>query len=81
MRLTFNTQSAAQARANSIHADMVATNAEYAAQAVCWAIPFQDLDEAGNPIDTLWYINVGDRCRAVLTVAEISTIPEWATPE
>lgn len=81
MRLTFNTQVAAQARADSIHTDMMAADAEYAAQARRWAIPFQDLDESSNPVDTLWHVAVSDRCRAVLTAAEVSTIPEWIQVE
>jgi len=75
MRLTFTTQADAQARADSIHAQMIATDADYAAsaaadQTVRWAIPYQDKDGAANVIGTNWYVTVSDRCRAVLTDAE-----------
>ena len=75
MRLTFSTQADAQARADSIHAQLIATDADYAAsaaadQTVRWAIPYQDKDGAGNVIGTNWYVTVSSRCQQVLTAAE-----------
>jgi acyl-coenzyme A thioesterase PaaI-like protein len=75
MRLTYSTQSDAQTRADSIHAAMIATDADYAASAAAnqtmrWAIPYQDKDDAGNLLSTNWFVTVSDRCQLVLTDAE-----------
>ena len=80
MRLTFSTQADAQARADSIHAQMIATDADYAASAAAdqtlrWAVPYQDYntDAQGNPttpIEPDWYVTVSDRCEQVLTPTE-----------
>lgn len=80
MRLTFSTQADAQARADSIHAQMIATDADYAASAAAdqtlrWAVPYQDYntDAQGNPttpIEPNWYVTVSDRCEQVLTPTE-----------
>ncbi len=92
-RLTFATQALAQTRANSIHGAMrlfkgttdpayqsylMYSTGKYAAETLRWAIPFQDLDAQGVPIGTNWFVTVDDRCRYVLTPAEIATVPEWA---
>ena len=80
MRLTYSTQSDAQTRADSIHAQLQVVDADYAASAAAnqtmrWTIPYQDFntDAQGNPttpIELNWYVTVSDRCRAVLTDAE-----------
>jgi hypothetical protein len=72
MRLTYSTQSTAQAVCDRIHASMIATDADYAQsaeanQTLRWAVPSQDVDDAGNPVGTNWYVGVNDRCRGVLT--------------
>ena len=80
MRLTYSTQSDAQTRADSIHTQMIATDADYAASAAAdqtlrWAVPYQDYntDAQGNPttpIEPNWYVTVSDRCEQVLTPTE-----------
>ena len=74
MKLTYPTQAQAQAVADRIHADLIATSPEYAAsvaagQTVRWAVP----EKAGSS----WAVAVSDRCRSVMTSAEIALIPEW----
>jgi len=80
MRLTFTTQADAQARADSIHQQMIAADADYAKSAAAgltlrWGTPYQDynVDSQGNPttpIEPNWYVTVTPRCQQVLTVAE-----------
>ena len=80
MRLTYSTQSDAQTRADSIHAQLQLVDADYAASAAAdqtmrWAAPYQDYntDAQGNPttpIEPNWYVTVSSRCQPVLTAAE-----------
>ena len=75
MRLEFPTQLAAQAVADRIHASMIARHPSYAAnvaagQTTAWAKPYQDLDEVGQPLNTLWYVNLKTRAMGTLTVDE-----------
>jgi hypothetical protein len=75
MRLTYSTQSDAQTRADSIHAQLQVVDADYAASAAAnqtmrWTIPYQDKDDAGNLLSTNWFVTVSDRCQLVLTDAE-----------
>ena len=63
-RLEFNTQAEAQAKADAIHAWLLANDTAYAASVyagntVKWADAVQDVDESGKPI---WYVPVSSRC-------------------
>jgi len=87
MKISFLDKASAQARADSIHAQMKATNALYKASCELydaggpgtarWDFPKQDLDMEGKPIGTDWKITVDERPRPVLTKAELDSIPEW----
>jgi hypothetical protein len=84
MRLEFSTKAAAQAECDTIHAQMVAIDPGYAAsvakgQITAWAKPYQDLDlSTGLPINSLWYVNTKDRCKAVLTASEKTALKPYA---
>ena len=82
MKLSYLTKAEAQAKADSIHAQMIASDPLYAesvASGQCkrWAIPYQDMDESGKPIDTKWHITVKELARKTLTALEISKVSEW----
>lgn len=67
MKLPQNTKTAAQARADQIHAWMIANSPPYAdsvakGHTLRWAIPFED---AGK-----WAIHTKPRCQGALTQAE-----------
>lgn len=84
MRLEFATQGAAQIKANRFHADMIAENAQYArsvslGHTARWAIPYQDLDAAGVPINTLWWVNVKARVLPTLTAPETAALKPYRT--
>jgi hypothetical protein len=75
MRLEFPTKLDAQTKADAIHTDMIAADGAYASsasggQTTAWAKPYQDLDERGVPINSLWYINCKERIRVVLSAEE-----------
>lgn len=75
MRLYYATQAEAQTKAGAVHAWMVANDAAYAQsveadQTLRWSIPEQDVDEAGNPVDSRWFIVTKPRCQGALTQAE-----------
>ncbi len=78
MRLTFTTKAEAQAVADRIFKDMAGS---LEPGTTAWAIPYQDTDKDGKPIDTLWHVTVDERARPVLTEAEVATIPEWEEKE
>lgn len=83
MRLTYSTKAEAQIRADSIHAALIATDKLYAESVNAghtkqWAIPYQDTDEAGKPINTEWHIVVNNQARGVMTAAEVALFPEWS---
>lgn len=68
MKLYYTTQAEAQAKADSIHAWMVANVVAYAQsveadQTLRWAIPAQDVIG--------WYIHIKERCHGALTAAEL----------
>jgi hypothetical protein len=68
MRLTFPDQKSAQARQDKIFSDI---QGKLEPGTTSWAIPYQDTDKDGKSVDTLWHITVDDRCRTVLTNAEV----------
>ena len=75
MKLNYATKAAAQARADSVHAQLIATDELYAAsvaagQTLRWAIPFEE--PGGN-----WNFHLQNRVRKVLTPTEVSKVPEW----
>ena len=75
MKLGYNTQAEAQARADAVHAQMIATDELYAASVAAgktlrWAIPFQ---EGGK-----WNFHLQNRVRKVMNPTEVSKVPEWA---
>ena len=81
MKLTYSTKAEAQTRADSIHAALIKADPLYAESVSAghtkqWAIPYQDMDEAGKPIDTKWHVTVNDQVMAVLTVDEVALFPE-----
>jgi len=41
-----------------------------------WAIPYQDLDANGKPVDTKWRVTVDTRAKNALTPAEKAEVPE-----
>lgn len=70
MRLQFATRSAAQAFADKVHAQMIATNRDYEVSALlgqttAWAKPYQDEGDLVN-----WYVNLKDRAEKTLTTVE-----------
>jgi hypothetical protein len=73
-RLTFAaSQANALTFAASVHTRLMATNREYQlavarGQIVRWAIPYQDA------LDSLWSVNIKDRCFPALTSAERALI-------
>ncbi len=78
MRLTFNTKAEAQAVADRIFKDM-AVDLEPGTTA--WAIPYQDRNKDGTPLNTQWHVGVDERCRSVLTEAEVAQVQEWVAKE
>lgn len=71
MHLPQASQAAAQARADQIHAWMIANSTPYAASVAAghtlrWAIPFQD--EQGK-----WAFHTKDRCQGALNQSELAT--------
>ena len=88
MNLSFVDKTTAQARADRIHLDLIASNSLYAESAALydeknpekggtarWCFAYQDLDPVTKvPKDTLWRVIVDERPIAVLSVAEISAI-------
>lgn len=79
MRLEFALKADAQAFAAKVHAQMIATNPDYAksvtaGQTTAWAIPYQDRDAEGKVIGTLWYVNVKYRCLGAMTAQERGAI-------
>jgi hypothetical protein len=83
MRLQFLTEAAAQSKADSIHARMIAADATYAqavtaGQITAWAIPYQDLNLLGIPISLFWYVNAKARVTPVLTALEIADLVAYA---
>lgn len=73
MRLSYATQAAAQAKADAIHAWMMANDPAYIATA--WAKPYQDyvLNATGDKVSvsgTAWYVNVKERCLRALSASE-----------
>lgn len=82
MRLTYITQAEAQAVADRIHDDLIETDALYAKSVELghtkrWAVPYQDMDKDGKPLNGLWHVTIDERCRGVLTEAERTAVPEW----
>ena len=62
---------------------MISTDPEYAesvrtGQTLRWAVPYQDLDAGGNPINTLWYINLKERTDKVLSGAERTALKAFS---
>lgn len=79
MKLYFATKPQAQAKADSVHAWLLANNPAYSAsatakQTVRWDVPHQDLDADGNAIGTQWYVNVETKCMGSLSVAEAAAV-------
>ena len=68
MRLPFDTEQAAQTRADQIYADLAALNA-LEPGTLRWAVPYKE--------GSTWYVTVDERCRGVLTPEEVATFPEW----
>jgi len=75
------TQATAQARADSLHTRMLATDPAYAAsvargQTLRWCQPLQDMSipaQIGDlpvPLSAFWYCRVNARCAGVLTGGE-----------
>lgn len=84
MNLKFPTRALAQARANKMHADMIASNPLYAESAALydakhperggtarWAVPFQLVDEETKvPKDAFWRIVSDERSIPALSALE-----------
>lgn len=75
MRRDFATQAAAQAFADAIHSRMIAADAAYAdsvakGHTTAWAIPYQDVDDSGNPVSATWWVNTKERVDKVLQASE-----------
>lgn len=79
MRLEFDTKPAAQSKADAIHAWLIANSPDYArsvavGQTLRWAIPRQDVDEAGNVTGTKWNVAIKGRCMGGLTAQERAAV-------
>ena len=84
-RLEFSTQEEAQAFADKMHANMIAVDPEYAksvakGHTTAWAIPYQERDEAGKVIGTLWYVNVKDRGRKAAEPGDLVKLKPFSKP-
>lgn len=84
MRLEYATRIAAQAKADAIHSGLIDNNRAYAGsvaagQTLRWAFPYQDLDDNGVPINTLWYVNCKERCLGELTAGERTALKPYRT--
>jgi hypothetical protein len=78
-RRLFATQTPANTFAAAIHTRMIAADRTYQTAVARghiarWAFSYQNLDIAGQPIGTDWFVNVKPRCLSVLTPAERSSI-------
>jgi len=76
MKLTYAAQATAKAKADALHAWLIANNIRYGAsvtagQTNCWAIPYQERDRLGNIIDTNWAVTVKEKCRGAMSAAEL----------
>ena len=85
-RLEFATRIEAQAFADKMHANMIAVDPDYAksvqkGHTTAWAIPYQERDEAGKVIGTLWYVNVKDRGRKAAEPADLVKLKPFAVKE
>lgn len=89
MKLTYLTKAEAQARADKLHADLIATNPLYAESAALydpehpekggtarWCFPQQTLDAEGKVVNPLWAVAVDEKVVATLSTAEIAKVPE-----
>lgn len=70
-RLYFPTRAEAQAKADDIHAWLIANDTAYAASVMAghttkWADPMQDVDDDGNVVGSMWYVPVSERCAGAL---------------
>jgi hypothetical protein len=79
MRLTYQTRDEARTKADEVHQHMISTNPEYAksvteGRTLAFAIPYQDLDKDGKPIDTLWHINFKERHMPSLDQEELAEL-------
>ena len=87
MKLTYATAKDAQARADKLHADMIATNVLYAESAALydpehpekggtarWCFPEQALDLQGKVVPDQWLVTVDDRTVCVLSAQEITAV-------
>jgi len=88
MNLTFADKTTAQARADKMHADLIASNSLYAESAALydsknpdkggtarWCFPYQDEDPITKvPKDTLWRVIVDERPIAVLSAQAKTTL-------
>jgi len=90
MNTVYPNLTSAQNAADRIHNAKKAADAAYAASCQAyidsggawgtarWAIPYQELDQNGNPIDSNWHVTVDNRVRGQVTSAEKrANIPEW----
>lgn len=82
MRMPFTTQAEAQAYTDAIHQRLLVSDQDYAesvkaGETVRWAVPYQDLDEAGVPLTSTWYVNLKARVLPVVRDAERSTLVEY----
>lgn len=78
-KLYFALQSQAQTRADSLHTSIIAGNPAYAGsvsanQTLRWAIPRQDVDLAGTPLNVFWWITCRDRCMPYVTGPEVALL-------
>ena len=78
MRLSFPDRKSAQAAADRIYADMMA-DGKLEPNTTAWPIPFQGLDEKGNPIGTDWFIVIDSRCASFMKDEEVAKVPELTT--
>ena len=88
MNLSFADKTTAQARADRIHLDLIASNSLYAESAALydeknpekggtarWCFAYQEVDPVTKvPKDTLWRVIVDERPIAVLTAQEKTTL-------
>lgn len=83
MRLEMPNQAAAQGKATAIHNQLIAQNRDYAGsvargQTIRWAVPYQDLDSGGQPINTLWYVNCKARALPAMSQADRDALKPYA---
>jgi hypothetical protein len=84
MRLRYATRLEAGTKANDIHAWMIANVPSYAAsvaagQTTKWANAYQDLDDAGVPISSFWWVNCRQRVIEALSPGEVAAMFPYRT--